>query len=77
MAQPTSALTILHIVNAVAHMERIRRRPLGLRSQVRLCPLHRELDDVSSATEGAWARVTRSELVSSTSDIIPLTEIPR
>lgn len=77
LAQPTSGLSILDVVNAVAPLERIRRCPLGLRSHVRLCPLHRELDDVYAATEDALARVTIADLISSTSDIIPLTENPR
>lgn len=51
--------------------------PLGLRSHVRLCPLHRKWDDVYAATEDALARVTIADLISSTSDIMPLTESPR
>ncbi len=46
-------ITILDVVNAVAPLERIRRCPLGLRTHTRLCPLHKELDDVYAATEMA------------------------
>jgi len=70
-------ITILDVVNAVAPLERIRRCPLGLRTHTRLCPLHKELDDVYAATEKALGRVTIAQLVSSTSEIVPLCEVKR
>jgi Rrf2 family protein len=70
-------ITILDVVNAVAPVERIRRCPLGLRTHTRLCPLHKELDDVYAATEKALGRVTIAQLVSSTSEIVPLCEVKR
>jgi Rrf2 family protein len=68
-------ITILDVVNAVAPLERIRRCPLGLRTHTRLCPLHKELDDVYAATEKALGRVTIAQLVDSTSEIVPLCEV--
>lgn len=70
-------ITILDVVNAVAPLERIRRCPLELRTHTRLCPLHKELDDVYAATEKALGRVTIAQLVSSTSEIVPLCEVKR
>ncbi len=70
-------ITILDVVNAVAPLERIRRCPLGLRSHTRLCPLHKELDEVYAATEKALGRVTIAQLVDSTSEIVPLCEVKR
>jgi len=77
LARPTQKITILDVVNAVAPLERICRCPLGLRSHTRLCPLHQELDDVYAATEKALARVTISQLLHSTSDVVPLCEVKR
>src|SRR4051812_5164973 len=46
LAKPPEELTILEVVNAVEPIERIKSCPLGLKSHgVRLCPLHRRLDD--------------------------------
>jgi Rrf2 family protein len=68
-------VTILDVVNAVEPMERIRHCPLGLPSHTRLCPLHRELDKVYAASEQALARVTLSQLLRSTSSIVPLCDV--
>jgi Rrf2 family protein len=75
LARPTRKITILDVVNAIAPPERILRCPLGLRSHTRLCPLHKELDNVYAAAERAFARVTIAQLVDSTSDILPLCEV--
>jgi Rrf2 family protein len=77
LAKPARRITILDVVNAIAPLERIRRCPLGLRTHTRLCPLHKELDDVYAATEEALARVTIAQLVDSTSEIVPLCEVKK
>jgi Rrf2 family protein len=77
LSQPTHEITILDVVNAISPLERIRRCPLGLRSHTRLCPLHKELDEVYAATEQALSRVTIAQLVDSTSEIVPLCEVKR
>jgi Rrf2 family nitric oxide-sensitive transcriptional repressor len=75
LAQPPAQITILDVVNAVSPLERIRHCPLGLTSHTRLCPLHKELDNVYAATEKALARVTLDQLLRSTSEIVPLCEV--
>lgn len=75
LARSTDKLTILDIVTAVAPIERIRHCPLGLTSHTKLCPLHRELDEVYAATEAAFRRVTLKSLLESTSPIVPLCEV--
>lgn len=75
LARPAKGITILDVVNAVAPLERIRVCPLGLSSHTKLCPLHRELDNVYAATEKALGRVTISQLINSTSHIVPLCEV--
>jgi Rrf2 family protein len=75
LARASQKINILDVVNASAPLERIRRCPLGLPSHTRLCPLHRELDNVYAATEKAFSRVTIAQLVDSTSSIVPLCEV--
>lgn len=74
LAMPTSAITILDVVNAVAPLGRIESCPLGLKSHTSLCPLHTELDRAYAATEAAFAGVTIKQLLDSTNPIIPLVE---
>jgi Rrf2 family protein len=76
LAEPADTISILDVVNAVAPLERIRHCPLGLPSHTRLCPLHKELDRAYAATEAAFARVTIGELLQSSSEIVPLCELP-
>lgn len=77
LAKDTTELTILDVVNAVAPLERIKSCPLGLDSHTSLCPLHAELDKAYAATETAFASVTISKLLSSTSPIVPLCEVSK
>jgi len=72
LAADPQTVSILDVVNATAPLERIRHCPLGLPSHTRLCPLHKELDDVYAATEVALGRVTLDQLLRSTSPIVPL-----
>lgn len=75
LAKSPEQITILDVVNAVAPLERIRRCPLGLRSHISLCPLHKELDQVYANTERALSNVNIAELLRSNSAITPLCEV--
>lgn len=75
LAKKPSEISILDVVNAVAPLERIRKCPLGLKSHTRLCPLHKELDEVYATIEVSLARVTIAQLQKSTRDIVPLCEV--
>ncbi len=75
LARSPKKITILDVVNAVAPLERIRHCPLGLPTHTRLCPLHRELDQVYAATEKALSRVSIDQLLRSTSAIVPLCDV--
>jgi Rrf2 family protein len=75
LARAPKKITILDVVNASAPLERIRRCPLGLTTHTRLCPLHRELDNVYAAVEKALSRVTIAQLVHTTSSVLPLCEV--
>lgn len=75
LAQPPEKIAILDVVNAVAPIERIERCPLGLRSHISLCPLHKELDRVYENTQKALSRVNIARLVRSNNAITPLCEV--
>ncbi len=71
-------LTILEVVNAVEPIQRIRVCPLGLASHgVRLCPLHRRLDNALAGVEAAFGGTTLAEILAEPTDSRPLCEVPR
>jgi Rrf2 family protein len=77
LAGPPSALTILQVVNAVEPLGRIRECPLGLTAHgVRLCPLHRRLDNAVAAVEEAFRQTTVAEIVAEPGTGRPLCEFP-
>ncbi len=64
LAGPVTQLTALQIINSVDPIRRIRRCPLGLHEHsVRLCPLHRRVDEAIALTERAFADTTISQLL--------------
>lgn len=70
-------LTILEVVNAVEPIGRILSCPLGLESHgVRLCPLHRRLDNALLTVEVAFAKTTLAEILAEPSESVPLCEFP-
>lgn len=57
-------LTILHVVNAIDPIKRIRKCPLSIESHGSdLCPLHRRLDSVLEQTERVFDETAISELI--------------
>ena len=78
LAREPSELTILDVVNAVEPIERITTCPLGLKTHgVRLCPLHRRVDDALALVESAFGKTTLAEVLSEPSESVPLCEGPR
>lgn len=74
---PPEKLAVLDVVNAVEPIQRIRTCPLGLAAHgVRLCPLHRRLDDAMNMVEQAFAKTTIAEILSEPTDSIPLCDFP-
>lgn len=70
-------LTILDVVNAVDPIKRIASCPLGLASHgVRLCPLHRRMDDALGHVEAAFAATTLAEVLADPTQPTPLCETP-
>ena len=70
-------LTILEVVNAVDPLQRIHECPLGLAAHgVRLCPLHRRLDDAAAAVESAFRETTLAEVLAEPTESVPLCNFP-
>src|SRR5215203_4636711 len=70
-------LTMLEVINAVEPIGRIRTCPLGLEAHgVRLCPLHRRLDDALATVEEAFRRTTLAEVLAEPSESRPLCDFP-
>jgi Rrf2 family nitric oxide-sensitive transcriptional repressor len=71
-------LTILEVVSAVDPIRRIKTCPLGIVSHgMRLCPLHRRLDNAMAMVESAFAATTLAEVLAEPSLSAPLCEVPR
>ena len=77
LVKSPAALTILEVVNAVEPIGRIQTCPLGLESHgVRLCPLHRRLDDALAQVEKAFGSTTLAEVLAEPTTSIPLCDFP-
>lgn len=76
LAKPPAKLTILDVVNAVEPVQRIRQCPLGLEAHgVRLCPLHKRLDNALATVEAAFRQTTLAEILAERTKSPPLCEI--
>jgi len=70
-------LTILEVVNAVDPIQRIDSCPLELASHgIRLCPLHRRVDNALASVEEAFRATTLQEVIDEPSESFPLCEFP-
>jgi Rrf2 family nitric oxide-sensitive transcriptional repressor len=77
LAKSPEELTILDVVNAVEPLTRIRTCPLGLQSHgVRLCPLHRRMDEALESVETAFGGSTLAEVLAEPSKSVPLCDGP-
>ena len=72
-----AVITILEIVNAVDPIKRIRTCPLGLAAHgVRLCPLHKRMDEALASVEKAFANSTLAEILAEPTESVPLCAFP-
>ena len=77
LAKTPENLTILEVVNAVEPIQRIRTCPLGLAAHgVRLCPLHKRVDNALKMVEEAFGNSTLAEVLSEPTGSIPLCPFP-
>ena len=78
LVKTPAELTILEVVNAVEPIQRIRECPLGLKAHgVRLCPLHRRMDNALKSVEDAFHATTLAEILAEPTDSPPLCEAPK
>ena len=76
LARRPEDLTILEVVNAVDPIQRIKTCPLGLKTHgLRLCPLHRRMDDALATVEAAFAGTTLAEVLAEPTHSPPLCEV--
>jgi Rrf2 family protein len=77
LAKKPSELTILDVVNAVEPIVRIRTCPLGLKAHgVRLCPLHKRMDNALASVEKAFRETTLAEVLAEPTSSRPLCDVP-
>jgi Rrf2 family transcriptional regulator, nitric oxide-sensitive transcriptional repressor len=70
-------INLLDVVNAVDPIRRIRECPLGLASHgIRLCPLHKRLDNALALVEDAFRRTNLAELLAEPTHSVPLCDFP-
>lgn len=76
LVKSPAELTILDVVNAVEPIARIRHCPLGLKSHgVRLCPLHKRMDNAYAMVENAFRETTLAEILAEPTNSRPLCEL--
>ncbi|MCA9115914.1 MAG: Rrf2 family transcriptional regulator [Planctomycetaceae bacterium] len=73
LSRPAGEISLLHVVDAVEPLQRIRTCPLEIDWHgTSLCPLHRRLDDILLTAEQALASCTLADIVRERSGSIPL-----
>lgn len=71
-------VTIWDVVDAVEPCQRIRSSPLGLAAhRVRLCPLHKRLDDALGLIEESFRETTLADIIAEPTSSKPLCPFPR
>jgi Rrf2 family protein len=77
LVKAPAELTILEVVNAVDPIQRIKTCPLDLASHgVRLCPLHKRVDNALASVEEAFRSTTLAEILEEPTDSVPLCDFP-
>ena len=72
LARSADQITMLQVVQAIEPVNRIEHCPLGLPSHVKLCPLHKRLDQAIATIEAAFADTTIGEILAENGDSVPL-----
>lgn len=72
LARDPAQITLAHVMNSVEPLQRIKTCPLGIEGHLKLCPLHRILDQALCDIERTFQNTTLADLVRETSGSIPL-----
>ena len=76
LGKPVESITLFDVVQAVDPLQRIRTCPLGLPNHgVRLCPLHKKLDNAMATVENAFKETTLSALLAERNASRPLCNV--
>ena len=77
LAREPKDITIWDVAEVIEPIERIRECPLGLAShRLRLCPLHKRLDDAIALIERAFRETTVAEVLAEPTTSKPLCAFP-
>lgn len=77
LGKSPETLTILEVVNAVDPIRRIQTCPLELAAHgVKLCPLHRRVDEALALVEQAFRSTTLAEILAEPTTSVPLCDFP-
>jgi Rrf2 family protein len=77
LARTPDRINILEVVNAVEPIRRIQECPLGLAAHgIRLCPLHKRLDNALAMVEEAFRSSTLAEILAEPTESKPLCDFP-
>lgn len=71
LARPASRISMLDVIRAVDSFTRITKCPLGNPAHLKLCPLHRRLDDAMANIEKEFERTSLAEVLDTTSRAAP------
>jgi Rrf2 family transcriptional regulator, nitric oxide-sensitive transcriptional repressor len=75
--RPPEEISVFDVIDAVDPLPRIRTCPLGLKSHgVKLCPLHKRLDQAFELVEQAFKKSSIAELLAESTTSTPLCESP-
>jgi Rrf2 family protein len=76
LARGAAAVSVLDVVNAVDPIRRITACPLGLTAhRVRLCPLHKKLDDAIATIETTFRTTSLADVLGTNTRHRPLCEL--
>lgn len=67
LSRPASKISIYDVVEAVDPLQRITKCPLGNPRHVKLCPLHKRMDDALAMVEKEFKRTNLAQVVETNS----------
>ncbi|HEY7120538.1 MAG TPA: Rrf2 family transcriptional regulator [Tepidisphaeraceae bacterium] len=77
LVRSPAEISVFDVVESVDPLQRIHTCPLGLAAHgVRLCPLHKRLDDAMRTVEEAFRQSTLAELLADPNPSVPLCGFP-
>ncbi len=63
LMQSAEEMSVFDVIIAVSALPRIETCPLGIKEHVKLCPLHKKLDEAAELVEKAYREASIAELI--------------